>query len=134
MSNRLEEFRARREAQNTRVHAADHLGIKRFFALDTQAYADGALSGKDKEMLGLAPPGRCHQIMAAADGAEVLDVARIAEYLAIEAAEFGNHHRLEPRGQRARQRRLSRRFRTVQANRPHATASAGWARNSRSHS
>jgi len=53
MSNRLEEFRKRREARNARVHAAEHLGIKRFFALDTQAYADGALSGKTKEMLGL---------------------------------------------------------------------------------
>jgi AhpD family alkylhydroperoxidase len=53
MSDRLEEFQKRREAQNARVHAADHLGIKRFFALDTQAYQDGALPGKTKEMLGL---------------------------------------------------------------------------------
>jgi AhpD family alkylhydroperoxidase len=28
--------------------------LKRFFALDTQAYQDGALSAKAKEMLGLA--------------------------------------------------------------------------------
>ena len=53
MASRLEEFRSRREAANARVHAADHLGIKRFFALDTQAYQDGALPGKAKEMLGL---------------------------------------------------------------------------------
>ncbi|MBI5838116.1 MAG: carboxymuconolactone decarboxylase family protein [Candidatus Eisenbacteria bacterium] len=50
---RLEEYRRAREAANTRIHASDHLGIKRFLALDTQAYADGALSGKTKEMLGL---------------------------------------------------------------------------------
>lgn len=30
-----------------------HLGIKRFFNLDTRAYQDGALSGKSKELLGL---------------------------------------------------------------------------------
>jgi AhpD family alkylhydroperoxidase len=50
---RLEQFKRGREAANARIHAADHLGIKRFFALDTQAYQDGALSGKSKEMLGL---------------------------------------------------------------------------------
>jgi AhpD family alkylhydroperoxidase len=50
---RLEKFRLEREAANARIHAADHLGIKRFFALDTQAYQDGALSAKSKEMLGL---------------------------------------------------------------------------------
>ncbi|HVP38147.1 MAG TPA: carboxymuconolactone decarboxylase family protein [Candidatus Saccharimonadales bacterium] len=49
----LEEFRRRRASANERVHAADHLGIKRFLALDHQAYLDGALSGKTKEMLGL---------------------------------------------------------------------------------
>jgi AhpD family alkylhydroperoxidase len=50
---RLEEFRRSREAANARIHAVDHLGLKRFFALDTQAYQDGALSAKAKEMLGL---------------------------------------------------------------------------------
>lgn len=53
MSNRMEEFRIRRQAGNERIVAADHLGIKRFFALDSQAYADGALSAKTKELLGL---------------------------------------------------------------------------------
>jgi AhpD family alkylhydroperoxidase len=38
---------------NAKILAADHLGIKRFFALDTQAYADGALPGRTKELLGL---------------------------------------------------------------------------------
>ncbi len=63
MSDRLEEFKKRREAANARIHAADHLGIKRFFALDTQAYTDGALSGKSKEMLGLVASAvlRCNE-------------------------------------------------------------------------
>ena len=38
---------------NAEILGADHLGIKRFFNLDTQAYADGALDAKTKEMLGL---------------------------------------------------------------------------------
>ena len=31
----------------------DHLGIKRFFNLDTNTYKDGALPAKTKELLGL---------------------------------------------------------------------------------
>jgi AhpD family alkylhydroperoxidase len=33
--------------------ASDNLQIKRFFALDTQAYLDGALPSKTKELMGL---------------------------------------------------------------------------------
>ncbi len=47
------EFKAEREDGNARILASDHLGIKRFFRLDTTAYEDGALPGKTKEMLGL---------------------------------------------------------------------------------
>ena len=53
MSNRLDEFSSYRHQMNERIAAIDHLGIKRFFNLDTQAYTDGALSGKTKELLGL---------------------------------------------------------------------------------
>jgi len=49
----LEQYRKYREKMNHKILAADHLGIKRFFNLDTQAYADGALDSKTKEMLGL---------------------------------------------------------------------------------
>ncbi len=49
----IEEFRARRARQNDIVMEADHLGIKRFFNLDTNAYRDGALDSKTKELLGL---------------------------------------------------------------------------------
>ena len=53
MSNRLEEFEAYRARMNERILSIDHLGIKRFFNLDTNAYNDGALDGKTKELLGL---------------------------------------------------------------------------------
>jgi AhpD family alkylhydroperoxidase len=49
----LEEFRRFREAMNERILDADHREIKRFFALDTRAYEDGALDAKTKELLGL---------------------------------------------------------------------------------
>src|SRR5262245_25742354 len=49
----LEEFRKYREKMNEKILGADHLGIKRFFNLDTQAYVNGALDAKTKEMLGL---------------------------------------------------------------------------------
>jgi AhpD family alkylhydroperoxidase len=49
----LEEYRKYREKMNDKILGADHLGIKRFFNLDTQAYVDGALNSKTKEMLGL---------------------------------------------------------------------------------
>jgi AhpD family alkylhydroperoxidase len=53
MSDRLAEFRAYRQKMNDRILAIDHLGIKRFFNLDTAAYRDGALDGRTKELLGL---------------------------------------------------------------------------------
>ncbi|MGE5233023.1 MAG: carboxymuconolactone decarboxylase family protein [Acidobacteriota bacterium] len=49
----LEEFRAYRQRMNQRILEADHLGIKRFFNLDSNAYRDGALDAKTKELLGL---------------------------------------------------------------------------------
>ena len=38
---------------NERLLGSNHLGIKRFFALDTQAYEDGALDKRTKELMGL---------------------------------------------------------------------------------
>jgi AhpD family alkylhydroperoxidase len=49
----LEEFRRYREKMNKRILAVDNLNIKRFFALDTRAYAKGALDVKTKELMGL---------------------------------------------------------------------------------
>jgi AhpD family alkylhydroperoxidase len=53
MSDRLAEFRAFRERMNTRILEAGNLEIKRFFALDTRCYEEGALPVKTKELLGL---------------------------------------------------------------------------------
>jgi AhpD family alkylhydroperoxidase len=53
MSNRLDDFESYRARMNARIFEIDHLGIKRFFNLDNSAYNDGALSGKQKELLGL---------------------------------------------------------------------------------
>ena len=50
---RLEQFRERRAEQNEKVMGLDHLGIKRFFNMDTNTYRDGALDTKTKELLGL---------------------------------------------------------------------------------
>ena len=38
---------------NERILDAGHLGIKRFFNLDSAAYNNGALPGRTKELLGL---------------------------------------------------------------------------------
>ena len=53
MKRSVEEFRSYRERMNSRILESDHLGIKRFFNLDTAAYRDGALDGRTKELLGL---------------------------------------------------------------------------------
>jgi len=53
MSTKLDEFRAYRAQMNERIARIDHLGIKRFFNLDTAAYKDGAVDAKTKELLGL---------------------------------------------------------------------------------
>jgi len=53
MSSRLEQFRLYREKMNDKILSGGHLGIKRFFNLDTAAYRDGVLTGKTKELLGL---------------------------------------------------------------------------------
>ena len=51
--SRLDEFSEKRVMLNERIAQIEHLGIKRFFNLDTQAYSDGALDAKTKELLGL---------------------------------------------------------------------------------
>ena len=53
MSERLAAFRAYRERMNARILETGNLEVKRFFALDTRAYEDGALDVRTKELLGL---------------------------------------------------------------------------------
>lgn len=51
--DKVEEFNAYRQKMNDKLLAEDNLVLKRFFNLDTNTYADGALSSQTKEMLGL---------------------------------------------------------------------------------
>jgi AhpD family alkylhydroperoxidase len=49
----MDEFDRYRAEMNEKLLGSGHLGIKRFFALDTQAYEPGALDKKTKELMGL---------------------------------------------------------------------------------
>ena len=51
--DRVSEFAEFRRRMNERILSEDNQVVRRVFALDTQTYKDGALSGKTKEMLGL---------------------------------------------------------------------------------
>ena len=53
MTNRLDDFEAYRQRMNDRIFEIEHLGIRRFFNLDTAAYRDEALDARTKELLGL---------------------------------------------------------------------------------
>lgn len=87
---RLDRFNAYRAKMNARIlDEKDHVGIKRFFALDTAAYRDGALDGRTKELLGLVASAvlRCndcidyHLIQCVAAGytdAELDDALNVA--------------------------------------------------------
>ena len=52
--SRLTEFREFREKMNDRILSQKNQVTQRFFALDTQTYADGALDVKTKELAGLS--------------------------------------------------------------------------------
>jgi AhpD family alkylhydroperoxidase len=49
----LAEFRRFREKMNERILEAENLEIRRFFALDSRVYEEGALPVRTKELLGL---------------------------------------------------------------------------------
>src|SRR5207249_11858528 len=49
----MDDFDQYRAEMNEKLLGSNHLGIKRFFALDTQAYEDGALDKRTKELMGL---------------------------------------------------------------------------------
>ena len=74
MGKLIEDFEAYRTKMNDRIMETSNTNIKRFFALDTTTYADGALDVKTKEMLGLVASmvlrcddcikyhlGKCHE-------------------------------------------------------------------------
>lgn len=86
---RFEEFTRFRQKMNATILERGNLGIKRFFALDEQAYQPGALDGKTKELLGLTASMvlRCddcvsyHLIQAREKGAgseEILEAFHVA--------------------------------------------------------
>ncbi|MCP9290712.1 carboxymuconolactone decarboxylase family protein [Gracilimonas sediminicola] len=87
--NRLELFREKRAEQNKKVMDLDHLGIKRFFNMDTNTYRDGALSTQTKELLGLVASSvlRCNDCIdyhleqcakAGSTKAEIVDALNVA--------------------------------------------------------
>ena len=54
MPNKVEEFNAYRSKMNEKILADNNKIIKRIFNLDTNAFMEGALDVKTKELLGLA--------------------------------------------------------------------------------
>jgi AhpD family alkylhydroperoxidase len=53
MADLINDFNEYRSRMNEVILAKDNLVLKRFWSLDNQAYADGALDTKTKELLGL---------------------------------------------------------------------------------
>jgi len=53
MNKTVEEFNQYRSKMNDRILSEDNLVLKRFWSLDSQAYAEGALPVKTKELMGL---------------------------------------------------------------------------------
>ncbi|OYZ43743.1 MAG: carboxymuconolactone decarboxylase family protein, partial [Sphingobacteriales bacterium 24-40-4] len=53
MGKMIDEFNSYRTRMNERIMDTADTNIKRFMALDTTTYAEGALNVKTKEMLGL---------------------------------------------------------------------------------
>ncbi|HKV61853.1 MAG TPA: carboxymuconolactone decarboxylase family protein [Candidatus Acidoferrum sp.] len=89
MADRLDDFQKFRADLNEEILNCGHLGIKRFFALDHQAYEQGALNTQTKELLGLVASAvlRCddcityHLVRCAEEGwkrAEVIDALNVA--------------------------------------------------------
>ncbi|WP_339610771.1 carboxymuconolactone decarboxylase family protein [uncultured Planktosalinus sp.] len=64
--NKVDEFNAYRERMNEKLLADNNKIIKRIFNLDTNAYMEGALDIKTKELLGLVASAvlRCDDCIA----------------------------------------------------------------------
>ena len=66
MSNKVQEFNEYRSKMNDKILSGDNKVIKRIFNLDTNAYAEGHLPVKTKELLGLVASAvlRCDDCIA----------------------------------------------------------------------
>jgi len=87
----VKEFNEYRSRMNEKLLGQDNMVLKRFFSLDNQAYQDGALSEKTKELLGLVASmvlrcddcikyhlGTCHQLgVTTAEIYEVFSIANL---------------------------------------------------------
>jgi AhpD family alkylhydroperoxidase len=75
MNQAVKDFNDYRERMNKKILDADNLVLKRIFNIDANAYKDGALTSKTKEMIGLAASlvlrcddcvkyhlGKCHEL------------------------------------------------------------------------
>lgn len=62
MTDEVKSFQKFRQQMDKRILASQNREIKRFFALDKNAYSEGALSAETKELLGLVASMvlRCH--------------------------------------------------------------------------
>jgi AhpD family alkylhydroperoxidase len=62
----VDAFRQARSEANDKILSQHHLGVKRFFNLDSRAYEDGALSSRTKEWMGLVASCvlRCNDCIA----------------------------------------------------------------------
>ncbi len=89
MENTLADYQKFRGEMNEEILGCGHLGMKRFFALDHQAYEPGALGRKTKELLGLVASAvlRCddcityHIVRCGEEGAtreEVIETLNVA--------------------------------------------------------
>ena len=89
MPDRLDDFQKFRAELNEEILGCGHLGMKRFFALDHQAYEPGSIGTKTKELLGLVASTvlRCddcityHLVRCAEEGwkrDEVIDALNVA--------------------------------------------------------
>jgi AhpD family alkylhydroperoxidase len=91
MGKLREEFESYRLKMNEVILAEDNLTLKRFWSLDHQAYAPGALDSRTKEMLGLVSSmvlrcddciryhlGKCHELgLSTAEVYEVFAIANL---------------------------------------------------------
>ena len=87
--NKVDEFNEYRSLMNERILNSDNKVIKRIFNLDTNAFAEGALNVRTKELIGLSNSlvlrcddcvkyhlGKCHEIGISTD--EVQEALSIA--------------------------------------------------------